>query len=232
VRRPKAELQARVNGQLTLRYERTGLTSYAGLEFVRRWLHRVTMLRRELATALPPSDYGVVGLVLVVLALLLSGGRRLRHLRYLDGDPLIGPARAARRLPRRPRPCRSIPSPACVRPSPPYAIPSSAAPARVRGTPSVQLCRADGVARPGDQSGRLGRECSDSPEVQAEAASGQADRGHPPPACPGTRRRGCLAPAIRGVTLEREASDLATRTRALAASSYCATTRRAAASAE
>ena len=60
--------------------------------FVRRWLHRagwVTVLRRELATALPSTDYGVVGLVLVVLALLLSGGRRVRHLRYLDGDPLV-----------------------------------------------------------------------------------------------------------------------------------------------
>jgi hypothetical protein len=92
VRRPKAELRARVNGPLTFQYERTGLTSYAGLEFVRRWLHRdglLAMVRRELATALPPTDYGVVGLVLVVLALVLSGGRRLRHLRYLDGDPLV-----------------------------------------------------------------------------------------------------------------------------------------------
>jgi hypothetical protein len=92
VRRRKAELQARVNGQLALRYERGGLTSYAGLEFVRRWLHGdglVALLRRELATALPPSDYGVVGLVLVVVALLLSGGRRLRHLRYLEHDPIV-----------------------------------------------------------------------------------------------------------------------------------------------
>ena len=92
MRQPKAELRARVNGQLTLRYERTGLTSYAGLEFVRRWLHRdgvVALLRRELATALPRTDYGVLGLVLVVLALVLSGGRRLRHLRYLDGDPIV-----------------------------------------------------------------------------------------------------------------------------------------------
>src|SRR5439155_16599842 len=92
VRRSKAELRARVNGQLTLRYERAGLTPYAGLEFVRRWLRRegiVALFRRELATALPPTDYGVVGLVLVVLALLLSGGRRVRHLRYLDGDPLV-----------------------------------------------------------------------------------------------------------------------------------------------
>jgi hypothetical protein len=75
-----------------LRYQRTGLTSYAGLEFVRRWLHHdglVAPLPRELATALPPTDYGVVGLVLAVLALLLSGGRRVRHLRYLDGDPIV-----------------------------------------------------------------------------------------------------------------------------------------------
>jgi len=92
VRRPKAELRARVNGQLVLRYQRTGLTSYAGLEFVRRWLHRdgiVALLRQELARALPATDYGVVRIVLVILALLLSGGRRLRHLRYVAGDPLV-----------------------------------------------------------------------------------------------------------------------------------------------
>jgi DDE family transposase len=92
VRRRKAELRARVNGQLTFKYERSGLTSYAGLEFVRRWVHEagwVKVLRHELATALPASDYGVVSLVLVVLALLLSGGRRLRHLQYLDGDPIV-----------------------------------------------------------------------------------------------------------------------------------------------
>jgi len=102
VRRRKAELRARVNGQLTLRYEAPGLTSYAGLEFIRRWLYRadiVALLRRELATALPPSDYGVVGLVLVVVALLLSGGRRLRHLRYLDGDPMVRRFCGLRQLP-------------------------------------------------------------------------------------------------------------------------------------
>jgi hypothetical protein len=85
-------LRARVNGQLALRYAQTGLTSYAGLEFVRRWLRRdgvLALLRRELATALPATDYGVVGLVLVILALLLSGGRRLRHLRYLERDPIV-----------------------------------------------------------------------------------------------------------------------------------------------
>lgn len=102
MRRRKAELRARVNGQLTFRYERAGLTSYAGLELVRRWLHRdglVALLRRELATTLPPTDYGVLGLVLVVLALLFSGGRRLRHLRYLAHDPIVLRLCGLRQLP-------------------------------------------------------------------------------------------------------------------------------------
>jgi hypothetical protein len=102
VRRAKPDLRARVNGQLTFRYQRAGLTSYAGLEFVRRWLHRdglVALLKRELSTALPATDYGAVGLVMVLLALLLSGGRRLRHLRYLEGDPIILRFCGLRRLP-------------------------------------------------------------------------------------------------------------------------------------
>ena len=68
------------------------MTSYAGLEFLRRFLHGggwVRTLHRELAAALPPTDFGIVGMVLAVLALLLSGGRRVRHLRYLDGDPVV-----------------------------------------------------------------------------------------------------------------------------------------------
>jgi hypothetical protein len=92
VRQRKADLRARVNGQLTLRYERGGLTSYAGLEFVRRYLRTIEFtatLRRELASRLPATDFGVVGMVLAVLAVLLSGGRRVRHLRYLVSAPVV-----------------------------------------------------------------------------------------------------------------------------------------------
>src|SRR5262245_23114502 len=88
----RADLRGRVNGNLALRFERTGLTSYAGLEFVRRYFARLgvaAMLRRELAAALPRTDFGVPAMVLVVVALVISGGRRLRHLLYLDGDPLV-----------------------------------------------------------------------------------------------------------------------------------------------
>ena len=88
----RADLRRRVNGNLELRFEHQGLSSYAGLEFVRRYfgaLGLVAQLRQELGGYLPRSDFGVPAMVLVVVALLLSGGRRLRHLLYLEGDPLV-----------------------------------------------------------------------------------------------------------------------------------------------
>jgi len=88
----KADLRGRVNGNLALRFAERGLTSYGGLEFVRCYvglLGLVPLLRRELGTGLPRSDFGVPTMVLVLLTLVISGGRRLRHLLYLAGDPLV-----------------------------------------------------------------------------------------------------------------------------------------------
>jgi len=79
----RADLRGRVNGDLQLRFEHKGLTSHAGLEFVRRYFGMVElsgMLRRELGSVMPRSDFGAPTMVLVILALLISGGRRLRHL--------------------------------------------------------------------------------------------------------------------------------------------------------
>ena len=62
VRLKKACLRRRINGQLTLRYEAGGLTSFAGLELVGRFIRRLdfrTALRR-VARALPKSDFGSV----------------------------------------------------------------------------------------------------------------------------------------------------------------------------
>src|SRR5436309_474130 len=98
----RADLRGRVNGNLKLRFGRTGLTSYAGLEFVRRYfdtLGLVRLVRRELAGVLPRTDFGVPAMVLAILALLIAGGRRLRHLRYVDGDPLVLRLCGLRRLP-------------------------------------------------------------------------------------------------------------------------------------
>src|SRR5213594_99750 len=98
----RADLRGRVNGNLTLRFGHGGLTSYAGLEFVRRYfdaLGLVRLVRRELEAALPRTDFGVAAMVLAILALLIAGGRRLRHLLYLDGDPLVLRVCGLQRLP-------------------------------------------------------------------------------------------------------------------------------------
>jgi hypothetical protein len=47
------------------------------------------LVRQMVGTAMPRTDFGVARMVLVLLALLISGGRRLRHLRYLDSDPIV-----------------------------------------------------------------------------------------------------------------------------------------------
>lgn len=98
----RADLRRRVDGNLAFRFEHDGLTSYAGLEFVRRYLRRLGLaglLRRELAGSLPASDFGVVAMIMVLLALMISGGRRLRHLLYIADDPVVSRLCGLKRLP-------------------------------------------------------------------------------------------------------------------------------------
>lgn len=98
----KAELRGRVNANLELRFGERRLTSYAGLELMRRYFGGLDLSRRirqMLGGAVPNTDYGVVGMITVILALLVSGGRRLRHLLYLEGDPVVLRLCGLRRLP-------------------------------------------------------------------------------------------------------------------------------------
>lgn len=80
-----------VKGDLAIEFVAQHLTSYSGLELLRRYVHQVDLggqMRRALADV--RSDYGSARLVLLIVALLVVGARRLEHLRYLAGDPLIG----------------------------------------------------------------------------------------------------------------------------------------------
>jgi hypothetical protein len=98
----RADLRRRVNGNLAFRFEHDGLTSYAGLEFVRRYLRRLglaALLRGELGRSLPTSDFGVVAMIMVLLTLMISGGRRLRHLLYIADDPVVSRLCGLKRLP-------------------------------------------------------------------------------------------------------------------------------------
>jgi Transposase DDE domain group 1 len=66
------------------------LTSYGGLELLRRYLRQLELPRRlHAACAAVGSDYSGSRLALLLMALLYVGARRLEHLQYLVGDPLV-----------------------------------------------------------------------------------------------------------------------------------------------
>ena len=90
MRRRKADLSRRVNRELRVEFSETGLTSYAGLELLIRYLRKIDLngLIRQHLTGLA-GDFGVAAMVRVVLGLLIVGGRRLQHVGHLVGDPLL-----------------------------------------------------------------------------------------------------------------------------------------------
>ncbi len=96
------DLRARVNAPLVHRFRARGLTSYAGLELIRQYWDRLglaTAIRRGAVVALPGSDYGATSLILLLLTVIIVGGRRLRHIAWLERDPLVLRICGLRRLP-------------------------------------------------------------------------------------------------------------------------------------
>ena len=88
----KADLRQRVNRDLTFRFEAKGLTSFAGLELVRRYFKTLELaprIRRHLGGTRLDTDFGAVSMVLVLLGLLITGGRRVRHMLFHRNDPLV-----------------------------------------------------------------------------------------------------------------------------------------------
>ena len=97
-----ASLRRVVKGDLTIQFVPQALTSYGGLELLRRYLRRIELVGR-LRDAFRGlrSDYGGARLALVILALFYVGARRLEHLRFLGGDPLVARFCGLARLPTR-----------------------------------------------------------------------------------------------------------------------------------
>lgn len=92
MRRRKAELHARVNGNLAFEFSEVKLTSYAGLELFDRYLRQTgfnDLVRSAFGKARLGGDFGLIAMVRVLIGLLVVGGRRLEHLKYLAGDPLL-----------------------------------------------------------------------------------------------------------------------------------------------
>jgi len=89
-----------VKDDLRIEFVPQQLTSYGGLELFSRYFRKlqvVARLRRALAAI--PSDYGSARLAVLIFALFYVGARRLEHLRYLAGDPLIARFCGLARLP-------------------------------------------------------------------------------------------------------------------------------------
>ena len=54
-----------------------------------RQLGLVEKIRRHVSTTVPGTDYGIVGMIMVVLTLLIVGGRRVWHVAYVANDPMV-----------------------------------------------------------------------------------------------------------------------------------------------
>jgi Transposase DDE domain group 1 len=92
VRLKVAGLGRAVKRDLPIEFGAEELTSYGGLELVRRYFERV-QLRRRVSEALREcglrGDYASSQLVVLVITLLLVGARRLEQLSYIATDPLV-----------------------------------------------------------------------------------------------------------------------------------------------
>ncbi len=57
------------------------------------------MLRGAVGSGFPATDFGAVPMLLALLGLILVGGRRVWHLRYQQGDPVLARFGGLSRLP-------------------------------------------------------------------------------------------------------------------------------------
>ncbi len=83
---------ARCNGDLRIEFAKQDLTSYSGLELFVRYFKLIGLnfrIRRAFRAFQLPGDYGIADIILVFIALWLTGGRRLRHVAFLADDPLV-----------------------------------------------------------------------------------------------------------------------------------------------
>lgn len=95
-------LRQAVKADLRIEFSGERLTSYGGLELVRRYFRSIGLrgrIRRAFGKHHLGGDYGCVQLVVLVVGLLVLGARRLKQLRYVAHDPLLGRLCGLARIP-------------------------------------------------------------------------------------------------------------------------------------
>jgi hypothetical protein len=88
---------------LKIEFANQDITAFGGLELLRRYVALIELGRRVrnvFARYEVGGDYGAIDMILVIVVLMLVGGRRLDHLNYVCDDPLVKRFCGLLRLPR------------------------------------------------------------------------------------------------------------------------------------
>lgn len=103
MRLSRADFFSSCKSFLKIEFAPQDITAFGGLELMRRYLALIDLGRRVrgvFARYEVGGDYRALDMILVIVVLILVGGRRLDHLNYLCDDPLVKRFCGLLRLPR------------------------------------------------------------------------------------------------------------------------------------
>src|ERR1035438_4205267 len=88
----KSDICQKIKLNLKIEFASQDVSGFGGLELFRRYF-AIIGLNSRIRSAFEAhglsGDYTVVHFILVMIALWLTGGRRLSHIPFLSGDPLV-----------------------------------------------------------------------------------------------------------------------------------------------
>ena len=103
MRLSRADFRSACKSFLRIEFASQGITAFGGLELIRRYF-RLIELHRRVQSVFGRygvgGDYRAIDMILVIVGLILVGGRRLDHLNYVCDDPLVKRFCGLLRLPR------------------------------------------------------------------------------------------------------------------------------------
>ncbi len=103
MRLSRADFHSACKGFFKIEFASQDITAFGGLELIGRYFRLIKLHRRVqsvFARYSMDGDYRAIDMILVIVVLILVGGRRLDHLNYLCEDPLVKRFCGLLRLPR------------------------------------------------------------------------------------------------------------------------------------
>jgi Transposase DDE domain group 1 len=103
VRLSRADFHSACKSFFKIEFASQDITAFGGLELIRRYFRLIELgrtVRSVFARYDLGGDYRAIDMILVIVVLILVGGRRLDHLNYLCEDPLVKRFCGLLRLPR------------------------------------------------------------------------------------------------------------------------------------